>query len=263
MTLPSPRLPLSASRVPSRVADNFEDLYDSLELDEQAFFDLLSRELDKVENFYIAREREAIRRQEDLKDQLTVLAEHRKIYHELYPDGLTEWEANIGRIVPAARGPVSLTHKAAQKIRFPFVRSDTYGDGSKKKDDGKPPQLHGNKDGRMNGDLNALREAMIADKDHKTYSPERYTKHKKELRGACQEFYRHLERIKNYRIMNMTGFRKALKKYEKLTRTSCMDLWTEQHLGKQAFSNGEMVESLIKQMEDLYTTHFGTYLYGD
>jgi hypothetical protein len=39
-----------------------------------------------------------------------------------------------------------------------------------------------------------------------------------------------------------------------------MDLWTEQYLGKQAFSNGEMVESLIKQMEDLYTTHFGTVI---
>jgi hypothetical protein len=65
------------------------------------------------------------------------------------------------------------------------------------------PQLNGNKDGRMNGDLNALREAMIADKDHKTYSPERYTKHKKELRAACQEFYRHLERIKNYRVCTL------------------------------------------------------------
>jgi len=39
-----------------------------------------------------------------------------------------------------------------------------------------------------------------------------------------------------------------------------MDMWTEQYLGKQAFSNGETVESLIKQMEDLYTSHFGTCL---
>jgi len=42
-----------------------------------------------------------------------------------------------------------------------------------------------------------------------------------------------------------------------------MDLWTEQYLGRQAFSNGEMVESLIKQMEDLYTTHFGAYTNTD
>jgi hypothetical protein len=205
MTLPSPRLPLPTSRVPSRSADNFEDLYDSIEDDEKAFFDLLSRELEKVENFYIAREREALRRAQELKDQLTVLAEHRKIYHELYPEGLTEWEVSIGRIVPAARGPVNLTHKAAQKI-MPFVRNDTWeSNANQKKTNGRAsPHLDGNKDGRMNGDLNALREAMIADKDHKTYSPERYTKHKKELRGACQEFYRHLERIKNYRVGQMS-----------------------------------------------------------
>jgi hypothetical protein len=202
MTLPSPRLP---SRLPTRVADNFDDLYDGMEPDEKAFFDLLTRELDKVEAFYIAREREAIKRAEELKDQLTVLAEHRKIYHELYPDGLTEWEVNLGRMVPAARGPVSMTHKAAQKIRLPFVRNETWddsnGNSNGKKDDSKlPSHLDGNKDGQMNGDLNALRQAMIADKDHKTYSPERYTKYKKELRGASQDFYRHLERIKNYRV---------------------------------------------------------------
>jgi hypothetical protein len=201
MTLPSPRLPLPTSRNQSRTADNFDDLYDSLEDDEKAFFDLLSRELEKVENFYIAREREAIKRAEELKNQLNILAEHRKIYHELYPDGLTEWEVSLGRMVPAARGPVSLTHKAAKKI-MPFVRNDTWeADPKQKKPNGRAsPQLNGNGDGRINGDLNAVREAMIADKDHKTYSPERYTKHKKELRGACQEFYRHLERIKNYRV---------------------------------------------------------------
>lgn len=209
MTLPSPRLlSAPASRVQSRTADNFDDLYDKLEEDEQSFFDLLSRELDKVENFYMAREREAIRRAEELKDQLTVLAEHRKIYHDLYPEGLTEWEVNLGRIVPAARGPVSLTHRAAQKI-MPFVRNDTWESDSKpKKANGRvSPQLPGGQNGRMNGDLHAVREAMIADKDHKTYSPERYTKHKKELRGACQEFYRHLERIKNYRVGHELGGR--------------------------------------------------------
>jgi hypothetical protein len=200
MTLPSPRLP--GSRLPTHVADNFADLYDGLEVDEQAFFDLLARELEKVEDFYIAREKEAIRRAEDLKDQLTVLAEHRKLYHELYPDGLTEWEVNLGRMVPAARGPVSLTHKAAQKIKSPFVSSD---DGKSKKDDAKAaPRDDGHKDGRMTDDHKALREAMIADKDHKTYSPERYTKYKKELRGACQDFYRQLERIKNYRVSTAT-----------------------------------------------------------
>lgn len=36
-----------------------------------------------------------------------------------------------------------------------------------------------------------------------------------------------------------------------------MDLWTEEHLSKAAFSKGDMVDDLLKQMEDLYTLHFG------
>lgn len=248
LTLPSPRLPTSSPRAAARTAGSFHDVYEEMEPDEQAFFDLLMRELDKVETFYIAREREAVRRHVELKDQLTVLAEHRKIYHELYPEGLTEWEASIGRIVPGARRPVSLGHRAAQKlhIRLPFARTETATDkgaNGLKNGETKPPppiQVNGHNGGRMKQDLNALREAMIADKDHKTYSPERYTKHKRELRTACQDFYRHLERIKNYRvrlkprqslsartdsqILNMTGFRKALKKFEKLTKVSQMHL---------------------------------------
>lgn len=210
LTLPSPRLPLPSPRIAPRTADSFSDLYDDLEDDEKAFFNLLLRELDKVEMFYIAREKEAVRRNIELKDQLTVLAEHRKIYHELYPEGLTEWEASIGRIVPGARRPVSFGHKAAQKmhLRIPFTRSETMLDTKVKTAQPQPsPTINGNKDGRMDEDLNALREAMIADKDHKTYSPERYTKHKRELRAACQDFYRHLERIKNYRVspIRMSG----------------------------------------------------------
>lgn len=36
-----------------------------------------------------------------------------------------------------------------------------------------------------------------------------------------------------------------------------MDMWTDEHLGRQAFSSGEMVDDLLKQTEDLYTLHFG------
>lgn len=200
---------MTSPRVAAKTAGSFHDLYDDLEEDEQAFFDLLLRELDKVETFYIAREREAVRRHIEFTDQLTVLAEHRKIYHELYPEGLTEWEASIGRMVPGARRPVSFGHKAAQKlhIRLPFTRSETALDARAKNGEPKPnPRIDGavdgigHENGRVKQDLNALREAMIADKDHKTYSPEKYTKHKRELRAACQDFYRHLERIKNYRV---------------------------------------------------------------
>lgn len=38
-----------------------------------------------------------------------------------------------------------------------------------------------------------------------------------------------------------------------------MDLWTDEHLSKHSFSKGEMVDDLLKQMEELYTDHFGMW----
>ncbi|KAH7887082.1 SPX domain-containing protein [Phlebopus sp. FC_14] len=48
--------------------------------------------------------------------------------------------------------------------------------------------------------------------------PLEYQHAKKRLKKAVVEFYRGLEVLNNYRILNLTGFRKALKKYEKITK---------------------------------------------
>lgn len=188
--MPSPRLPI-------RTARTFDELYDNLEDDEKDFFDLLEHELEKVGKFYAARETEAIHRADDLRDQLHELAEHRKIYHELYPKGMPEWEANIGRLLPSQVANTGLAG-VAQKLhlRVPFVHED----------DAKGDHLNGNgrhaspDDHSSDAGRSRLREEMKADKDHHTYSPERYQKYKKELKTAVLEFYRHLELIKNYRV---------------------------------------------------------------
>ncbi|KAH7923429.1 SPX-domain-containing protein [Leucogyrophana mollusca] len=50
------------------------------------------------------------------------------------------------------------------------------------------------------------------------HDPQEYQHAKKKLKKAVVEYYRGLEVLNNYRILNLTGFRKALKKYEKLTK---------------------------------------------
>ena len=172
-----------------------EELYDDLEDDEKAFFDLLGHELDKVESFYAAREQEAIHRAHDLRDQLRELAEHRKIYHDLYPDGLPEWEVKVGRILPDSVTSSGLAG-VAQKLhlRIPFVHEDD------QRSNGNPGARAPSPNVMDDGRRSRLRDAMAADKEHNTYSPERYQKYKKELRAAVLEFYRQLELIKNYRV---------------------------------------------------------------
>nr|XP_019044152.1 hypothetical protein I302_07433 [Kwoniella bestiolae CBS 10118]OCF23082.1 hypothetical protein I302_07433 [Kwoniella bestiolae CBS 10118] len=264
MTLPSPALPLRNAGPPVRTADNFDDLYKQLEQDEKDFFDFLEHELDKVEKFYLAREGDAMRRAHDLRDQLRELAEHRKIYHELYPHGTPEWETKVGRILPisqaTANGPAINLIK--QKLGIggttnPDENQNGNGAGNHLQVPGGPLKRSNSPIPMMSeNERSSLREAMRADKDHQTYNPERYQKYKKELKTAVLEFYRQLELIKNYRIMNLTGFRKALKKFEKTTKITCLEMYTDERISKATFSQSEAIDGLIKQIEDLYTIHF-------
>ena len=192
---------LSSPRPPVRSARTFQELYDNLEEDEKDFFDLLEHELQKVEDFYTARETEAKHRAHDLRDQLYELAEHRKIYHELYPNGMPEWEANFGHMLPTQVAPTRLA-EVFQKLhlRIPFVHEDN-GKASSSNDHSRLPSPNGHVTGHADeARRNQLRDEMKADKEHHTYSPERYQKYKKELKVAVLDFYRHLEVIKNYRV---------------------------------------------------------------
>ncbi|WWC64582.1 uncharacterized protein I303_107193 [Kwoniella dejecticola CBS 10117] len=276
MTLPSPAIPFRSSPGGAiKTADNFDELYKQLEPDEKDFFDFLEHELDKVEAFYLARENDAMKRSHDLREQLKELAEHRKIYHELYPHGVPEWETKVGRILPQAQAVVGGQTVNKLRQRLGFQNHDLSPEQNQTQNVN--ANLNVNSKDQQHLQVNdsvatqqrssspmmmdettrsSLREAMAADKDHQTYNPERYQKYKKELKTAVLEFYRQLELIKNYRIMNLTGFRKALKKFEKTTKIICLEMYTDEKISKATFSQSEAIDGLIKQIEDLYTIHF-------
>ncbi|KIR29217.1 hypothetical protein I309_01804 [Cryptococcus deuterogattii LA55] len=259
MALPSPALGIRSTATSAHPTETFEELYDRMEGDEKAFFDLLQRELDKVEKFYVEREQEAIKRAHDLRVQLRELADHRKLYHEIYPEGIPEWEAKMGRILPNG---VQSRAPAFNKLRSRFKYAFDDRENSSSNTNGRPPKdanvaSSGSQSPVMSEhERQHLRQAMTEDKEHQTYSPERYQKYKKDLRNAVLEFYRQLELIKNYRIMNLTGFRKALKKFEKVTKIPCLEMYTDERISKCTFSKSEAIDDLIKQCEELYTIHF-------
>ncbi|KAH0835834.1 EXS family-domain-containing protein [Lanmaoa asiatica] len=57
-------------------------------------------------------------------------------------------------------------------------------------------------------------------------------------------------------ILNLTGFRKALKKYEKITNNSVLDAYMKEKVEPSAFASGAMVSTMLKEMEDLFTMRF-------
>lgn len=217
MTLPSPMMSSRQSNGSIRTAKCFDDLYDSLQPDEKDFFEFLDGQVEKVEVFYVARQGDAIRRAHELRSQLRELAEHRKLYHELYPEGLPQWEATVERYIPAVAVARSTNWSDAKNRMSRMLGVPEPGSGP----DGQGPSAGGKESAGVQAtaegpataaaarEREALKQAMLADKDHVEYSPERYRKYKAELRKAVLEFYRQLELIKNYRVGLRSAHRSA------------------------------------------------------
>ncbi|KAG6377203.1 EXS family-domain-containing protein [Boletus reticuloceps] len=93
----------------------------------------------------------------------------------------------------------------------------------------------------------------------KEYSldPRAYQHAKGRLRKAVAEHYRGLEALNNYRTVNLTGFRKALRKYEKITQTEfVLEAYVKEKVEPSAFASGAIVGALLKEIEHLYARRF-------
>ncbi|KAG8214697.1 EXS family-domain-containing protein [Butyriboletus roseoflavus] len=86
--------------------------------------------------------------------------------------------------------------------------------------------------------------------------PHEYQHAKRQLRYAVIEHYRGLEVLNNYRVVNLTGFRKALTKYEKITKISVMDAYVKEKVEPSAFGSGTMVSVMLKEVETLFARQF-------
>ncbi|KZO99599.1 hypothetical protein CALVIDRAFT_534007 [Calocera viscosa TUFC12733] len=106
--------------------------------------------------------------------------------------------------------------------------------------------------------------------------PHGYTAAKKKIKKALQEYYRGLELLDNYRvraaalllcghwrgltqrqILNLTGFRKALKKFEKVTGILfAQQLYMDERVEPLPLANPETLHSLRLKMEVVYADRF-------
>ncbi|KAL6303031.1 SPX domain-containing protein, partial [Sparassis latifolia] len=87
-------------------------------------------------------------------------------------------------------------------------------------------------------------------------NPEEYQNAKKKLKRAVLECYRGLEILNNYRTLNLIGFRKALKKFEKVTKIPVQHAYLTEKIEPSAFASGATVEGMIREMEDLFAARF-------
>jgi len=75
-----------------------------------------------------------------------------------------------------------------------------------------------------------------------------------DLKLAFSEFYLSLILLQKYQNLNFTGFRKILKKHDKMLKTEAGGLWREEHVETAYFHKNRDIEKLRADTENTVTT---------
>lgn len=239
---------------------------DYVKAKEKEFFDWMDGQLDKVETFYKEKEDEAGERLNVLRGQL----------HEMRNRRIEEI-SNFRKVKRAAKS------EAAKSI------DDISGNHSPPNGSGAPlpnqnilkrpvsKALDGLKFGqRLGVNSKALRDMHLSpnlrpsegQEEARVMDPSRdyvrrahehevpYRSAKRKLKLALKEYYRGLELLKSYALLNRTAFRKINKKYDKAANAHPPLRYMSDKVNKAWFVQSRVLDSHLHAVEDLYARYF-------
>ncbi|KAF8175414.1 SPX domain-containing protein [Mycena galopus ATCC 62051] len=210
---------------------------------ELAFFTTLDAELEKIEAFYVAREDEMKVRTDLLELQLNELEEHRKLFDATYPSGV----------------PSVMDTSVILKLRSLLAKDQHAISAAKDKGKAAVKKVVGRFSETTSSSVHVTQEGTdnLPDGPRSVQlDPDEFHSAKGKLKKAVLEHYRGLETLQNYRILNLTGIRKALKKFQKVTKIAAQNAYMTEKVEKTAFSSDVGVRSMMDQMEIVYAAQF-------
>ncbi|KAK8173247.1 SPX domain-containing protein [Phyllosticta citrichinensis] len=232
------------------------EAYKDIDTRQQEFFRFLDQELEKIETFYKEKEDEATKRLVILREQLHSMRDRRleeittSRSHRV-PVDLRQQAAADALVGPHVENgeseskiwsnPLDAVVQAAKKLPDKIAHSTTPSKASNSIADlGTPRQFHDRRD--------------YTRRQEPTTVPYRTAKRK--LKVALQEYYRGLELLKSYALLNRTAFRKINKKYDKTVNARPAMRYMNEKVNKAWFVKSDVIENYIHATEDLYARYF-------
>ncbi|KAJ5176891.1 uncharacterized protein N7482_002768, partial [Penicillium canariense] len=222
------------------------------------FFAFLDGELEKINSFYEAKEREATARLEVLSAQLHFMV-HRRRQQVLAAKKSMEEISHDTQRQPKGFGGLS---GAGLRNATRALASETW---SKTRTLAGRTQFGKNSEAMAtqgaSPEVDATTRQYLAQRD---YAPREdtpnndvsYRTAKRKLKHALQEFYRGMELLKAYAYLNQTAFRKINKKYDKAVNPPVPMQYMTERVNRASFVQSEVLETLIDTVEDLYARYF-------
>jgi len=216
--------------------------FDEVREAENNFYSFLDSELDKVESFYRLKEEQAAKRLAVLREQLHEMRNRRieemrankqmkKDSNQMQDRGSTateqgisgqRWISNLeSRIFPP--GPNSKNLMMMHRTQHPIGAS-------------------------VDGGRDYIRRPTSQEVSYRVA--------KRKLKLALQEFYRGLELLKSYAILNRTAFRKLNKKYDKAVNARPQYRYMNEKVKPSYFVTSDVLDRYIHDVEDLYARYF-------
>ncbi|KAG5982820.1 hypothetical protein E4U55_001273 [Claviceps digitariae] len=223
------------SRIDSSVSD-----FDLIREKEREFYEFMDSELDKVETFYKFKEDQAGERLSLLRQQLHEMRNRR--IHEMSHRQVADFDdGQCADVENSKDGIIGWVQPIKAKIFPPGPNSKALRN--------MPTTPH----------LPATVSANDATRD---YSRRRhkedvsYRTAKRKLKLALQEFYRGLELLKSYALLNRTAFRKLNKKFDKAAQARPPLRFMNDRVNEAWFVKSDVLDGHIKAVEDLYARYF-------
>lgn len=240
------------------VPDIQVQLYQTLDARQDDFFSYLDKELDKIEKFYQQKEDEATARLQLLREQLHEMRDRRiddlqtaKAGGQIANDGLLDGQVPVFSTPYYGNGSANGHARHFLKPVTDMISSNgRIGKTSKAMQRLSSPPGPKGKDHAQNNDKGdyVRRQPPIE------RVPYRFAKRR--LKLALQEFYRGLELLKSYVLLNRTAFRKINKKYDKAVMARPPLHYMSEKVNNSHFVRSTVIEGHLVAVEDLYARYF-------